>query len=133
MLSEKGKDKIGWHIMATDRQRICKCGTDIADILNDIHILEGNIIRVNMEEIPSYTDAFKLSTNSIYKGIRKVEESCAIDARDQQNTSSTIDSKIGELQTAKDRIKFSEKKIGIFNDLSQIRYQITEKVRKCSK
>lgn len=117
----------------SDRQKVCKCGIDVADLLNDIKILDGNMIRVNIEDIPTHMEAFKLSINSIYKNIRKVEESCGIDATSQWNTSLETDNKIDELPTVNDRIRFSKKKIDILSDLSQIRYQVTEKVRNCSK
>ncbi len=119
--------------MATDRQKVCKCGIDVADLLNDINILNGNVVRVTEEQLPTHMESFKLSINSIYSGIRKVEESCGIDASGQWHTSLETDNKIDELGTAKGRIGLSEKKIAIINDLSQIRYQVTEKVRKCSK
>ena len=119
--------------MTTDRQKRCKCGSDVADLLNDIHILEGNIVRVTEEQLPTHIESFKLSTNSIYGGIRSVEESCGIDASTQWHTSLETDNKVDELRTTKGRMELSEKKIAIINDLSQIKYQITEKVRKCSK
>lgn len=119
--------------MATDRQKVCKCGINVADLLNDIHILNENMIRVDVGQLPTHIESFKLSINSIYGGIRKVEESCGIDASAQWHTSLETDNKIDQLKNVQDRLGLSNKKVDILGDLSQIRYQITEKVRKCSK
>ena len=119
--------------MPSDRNKICKCGINSIDLLNDIKTLDENMKNVDMEKLPIYMESFKLSINSIYKGIRKVEESCGIDATNQWHTTLQTDNKIDELSTIKDPIGFGEKKVGIFSDLSQIKYQITEKMRNCSK
>ncbi len=50
-----------------------------------------------------------------------------------RHTSLETDNKIDKLQTVKDQIRFNEKRADIFSDLSQIRYQVTEKVRNCSR
>lgn len=118
--------------MPTDRKKICKCGIHVADLLGDITTLDKNMKEVDIEKLPTYMESFKLSINSIYRGVRNVEESCGIDAADQWHTTLLTDDKIDELRTIKDSIGFGEKKIAIFGDLSQIKYQITEKVRRCS-
>ena len=90
--------------MATDRQKVCKCGINVADLLNDIHILNENMIKVTTEQIPTHMESFKLSINSIYGGIRKVEESCGIDASVQWHTSLETDNKIDQLKNVQDSI-----------------------------
>lgn len=119
--------------MSTNRNKICKCGIDAIDLLNNIKILDENMVKVDIEKLPTYMESFKLSTNSIYGGIRSVEESCEIDATNQWHTVLETDNKIDELPTIKERTRFGEKKLDILSDLSQIRYQITERVRSCSK
>ena len=52
--------------MTTDRQKICKCGANVAEFLNDISIFEENLRRVKEEESVTYMPAFKSSINSIY-------------------------------------------------------------------
>jgi len=119
--------------MLASRKKICKCGIDAIDLLNDIKIFDENIVKVDIEKLPTYMESFKLSTNSIYGGIRKVEESCEIDATNQWHTILETDNKVDELPTINERTRFGEKKLDILSDLSQIKYQITEKMRNCSK
>ncbi len=119
--------------MPTDRKKICKCGIDAIDLLNNIKILDENMVKVDIEKLPTHIESFKLSINSIYGGIRSIEESCGIDATNQWHIALETDNKIDELPTINERTRFGEKKLDILNDLSQIRYQITEKMRSCSK
>lgn len=119
--------------MPTDRQKICKCGADVTEFLNDISILEGNLRIVKMEESTIYMPAFKSSINSIYNNINKIEDDCAIDASNTKWGQSDIFNKIDKMETIKDPIKFNEKKSDIFSDLSRIRYGIVQKVKDCSK
>lgn len=115
-----------------DRKKICKCGIHVADLISDITTLDKTMKEVDIVKLPIYMESFKLSINSIYRGLRNVEDSCGIDASDQWHTALQTDNKIDDLNTIKDRIGFGEKKIDIFGDLSQIKYQTTEKIRRCS-
>jgi hypothetical protein len=119
--------------MTTDRQKICKCGANIAEFLNNISILEGNLRIVTMEKSTTYIPAFKSSINSIYSNINKIEDDCAIDTIDVKWSHSDIFNKIEKMEIIKDSTNFNEKKSDIFSDLSRIRYGIVEKVKDCSK
>lgn len=119
--------------MTTDRQKICKCGTNTAEFLNDISILEGNLRIAKVEESAIHVPAFKSSIHSIYSNINKIEDDCGIDARDTKWSYSGIFDKIEKMETIKDSTKFNEKKSDIFSDLSRIRYGVVQKVKDCSK
>lgn len=115
------------------RQEICKCGTNIAEFLNNITILEGNLRIVKVEESATYIPAFKSSINSIYSNINKIEDSCGIDANKIKWSHADIFNKIEKLETTKDSTKFNEKKPDIFTHLSRIRYDVVQKIKDCSK
>lgn len=119
--------------MTTDRQKICKCGINIAEFLNDISIFEGNLRIVKCEESSIYIPAFKLSINSIYNNINKIEDDCGIDVSNTKWSSADVFNKIEKLESIKDPIKFNAEKSDIFSDLSRIRHGIVQKVKDCSK
>lgn len=119
--------------MTTDRQKICKCGINVAEFLNDISIFEENLRRVKEEESTTYIPAFKSSINSIYSNINKIEDDCSIDTSDTKWGHADIFNKIEKMEVMKDPIKFNEKKSDIFSDLGRIRYGIVQKVKGCSK
>jgi hypothetical protein len=119
--------------MTTDRQKVCRCGTNVAEFLNDISILEGNIKIVTLEKADIYIPAFKDSINSIYGNINKIEDNCSIDARDTKWGSSDLFNKIEKMETIKDPTKFNGIKPDILTDLSRIRYGVVQKVKDCSR
>lgn len=125
--------KTGENIMTTDRQRVCRCGANMAEFLNDISILEANLRIVKAEKSDIYIPAFRESVNSINRNIRKIEDDCSIDARDAEHGSSYIYNKIDQMETIKDPKQFDEKTSDILTDLSRIRYGVVQKVKDCSK
>lgn len=116
-----------------DRKQICKCGIDVGDLLNDITRLQGNLQRIRFAESPAYIPSFRGSVESIYNSIRKVEDSCAIDAREEQQYSIEALNKVSEMETNKNATKYYEKKDEILSSLNKIRSGTIEKVRDCSK
>lgn len=119
--------------MATDRQRVCKCGANVAEFLNDISILEANLREVNIEKSDVYIPSFRLSINSIYKNVNKIEDDCYIDASDAKFGSSEVFNKIEKMEAIKDQKQFGENRSDILTDLSRIRYGLVQKVKDCSK
>ena len=119
--------------MPTTRQEICKCGTNVAEFLNDISIFEDNLKRVKEEESATFIPAFKSSVNSIYSNIGKIEDDCGIDTHGIRWSNSDIFNKIEKIEAIKDSTKFNEKKSDILSDLSRIRYGIVQKIKDCSK
>jgi hypothetical protein len=117
--------------MTTDRQRVCKCGANVAEFLNDISILEANLRLVKVEKSDVYIPAFKESANSIYRNIRKIEEDCSISASDIELDS--ISSKIYQMETIKDQKQFDKKTSDTLTDLSRIRHGVVQKVKDCSR
>lgn len=119
--------------MVTDRQRTCRCGAYMADFLNDISILEGNLREVNIEKANVYIPAFKESVNSIYRNINKIEDDCNIDANTIKWSSSDVFNKVETMEHVQDSKKFNEKRADILTDLSRIRYGVVQKVKDCAK
>ena len=119
--------------MTTDRQKICKCGANVAEFLADIRIFERNLRIAKAENSAIYIPAFKSSINSIYSNINKIEDDCGIDARDTKWSHSDIFNKIEKMEVIKDSIKFDEKRSDILIDLDRITYGIVQKVKDCSK
>jgi hypothetical protein len=119
--------------MATDRQKVCKCGANVAEFLSDIRILEMNLKIAKVENSEIYIPAFKSSINSIYSNINKIEDDCAIDARDKKWSHSDIFNKIEKFEAIKDPKKFNENRADIIQDLDRITYGVVQKVKDCSK
>ena len=119
--------------MVTDRQRVCKCGDDMAEFLNDVSILEGNLREVNLEKSDIYIPSFRLSINSIYKNVNKIEDDCYIDATDAKFGSSEVLNKIDKMEATKYQKQFGENTSDILTDLSRIRYGVMQKIKDCSK
>lgn len=117
--------------MTTDRQRVCKCGAHVAEFLNDISILEGNLRIVTPEKSDIYIPAFKDSVNSIYGNINKIEDNCNIDARDVKWGWSDIFHKIEKMEVTP--AKLNDMRSDILVDLGRIRYGVVQKVKDCSK
>ena len=119
--------------MTTDRQRVCKCGTNVAEFLNDIAILEANLRIVKVEKSDVYIPAFKESVNSIYRNVNKIEDDCSIDANVVKWSYSDIFNKIDKMETIKDAKKFDGITSDILTDLSRIRHGVIQKVKDCAK
>lgn len=119
--------------MSTDRQKICKCGADVAEFLADTRILDGNLRMAKAENSAIYIPVFKSSINSIYSNINKIEDDCAIDARDVKWSHSDIFNKIEKMEAIKDSTKFDENRSDILKDLDRITYGVVQKVKDCSK
>jgi hypothetical protein len=118
--------------MVTDRQRTCRCASNMADFLNDISILEGNLRVVKIEDSDIYIPAFKESINSIYRNINKIEDDCYVNTSVGKLDSSEVFNKIGQMESIKDQKKFDGKKSDILTDLSRIRYGVVQEVKDCS-
>lgn len=119
--------------MTTARQQTCKCGTNVAEFLNDISIFEENLRIVKVEESATYIPAFKSSVNSIYRNIGKIDDDCGIDTSQIRWGYADIFNKIDKMETIKDPKKFNEIKPDILSDLSRIRHGVVQKVKDCSK
>lgn len=102
--------------MTDTRQKICKCGINVAEFLNDISILEGNLREVKVEKSDIYIPALKGSINSIYSNINKIEDDCSIDAHDTKWAYSDIFNKIDKMETIKDPTKFNDIKPDILTE-----------------
>lgn len=119
--------------MTTDRQKICKCGVNVAEFISDIRIFEMNLKIAKVENSAIYIPAFKSSINSIYSNINKIEDDCSIDASDTKWGHSDIFNKIEKMEVIKDSKKFDEKRADIIQDLDRIIYGVVQKVKDCSK
>ena len=119
--------------MVTDRQKVCKCGANVAEFLNDVSILEANLRIVKVENSDVYIPAFKESVNSIYRNVNKIEDDCNIDANVVKWSYSDIFNKIDKAETIKDQKKFDLITSDMLTDLSRIRYGVVQKVKDCSK
>ena len=119
--------------MVTDRQKVCRCGANVAEFLNDVSILEANLRIVKVENSDVYIPAFKESVNSIYRNVNKIEDDCSIDANVVKWSYSDIFNKIDRVETIKDPKKFDLITSDILTDLSRIRYGVVQKVKDCSK
>jgi len=119
--------------MPTDRQKICRCGANVAEFLADTRILDGNLRMAKAENYAMYIPAFKGIINSIYSNINKIEDDCAIDARDIKWSRSDVFNKIEKIEAIKDPRKFDENRSDILRDLDRITYGVVQKVKDCSK
>lgn len=119
--------------MTTDKQKICKCGVNVAEFLSNTRILEKYVRTANVENSSIYIPAFKSSIDSIYRDINKIEDDCGIDANKIKWSHADIFSKLEKIGAIKDPKQFDEKKEYIFRDLDKIAYDVVEKVKECSK
>lgn len=115
-----------------DRQKVCKCGNAVGDLLVRTGELEELLMRVKIEESPFHMSYFKESINYIYGGIGNVEEFCTIDAREEQRHSVKVFDKISKIQETKSSARFYQERNDALNNLNRIKRGIMEKVRKCS-
>ena len=120
-------------MMTTDRQKICKCGANVAEFISDIRILEMNLKIAKVENSSIYIPAFKSSINSIYRNINKIEDDCGIDASKTKWSHSGLFDKIEKIEAIKDPKKFDEKRAGMIRDLDTITHDVVQKVKDCSK
>lgn len=120
--------------MTTDRQKVCKCGANVAEFLSDIRILEGNLKNSESGKFfYIYISAFKSSMNSIYRNINKIEDDCGIDASTPKWGHAGLFDKIEKIEAIKDPRKFDEKRADIIRDLDSITNSVIQKVKDCSK
>ena len=119
--------------MVTDRQKICRCGANVAEFLSDIRILEMNLKIAKVENSSIYIPAFKSSVNSIYKAINKIEDDCGIDANKIKWSHSGLYDKVEKIEAIKDPKKFDESRADMIRDLDTITYGVVQKVKDCSK
>lgn len=117
--------------MTTERQRICKCGANVAEFISDIRIFAINLRTAKAENSAIFIPAFKSSVNSIYSNINKIEDDCSIDASKTKWGHSDIFNKIDKMEA--DSTKFDEKRSEILVDLDRIEYGVVQKVKDCSK
>lgn len=113
-------------------QKICKCGNAVADLLDRIDGLSENMRRIKFGESSHVIKAYEESINYIYGGITNVESFCDIDTREEQQHSISAFNKVSEMATTKNLIMFRLRRDEALNDVSKIRSNIKEKVRRCS-
>lgn len=119
--------------MTIDRQKVCKCGADVAEFISDIRILEKNLNIAKVENSEIYIPAFKSSAHSIFGNINKIEDDCAIDANKIKWSYSGLFDKIEKIEAIKDPKKFNENRADIIQDLDRVTYGVVQKVKDCSK
>jgi len=119
--------------MTTDRQKVCKCGANVAEFISDIRILEGNLKIAKVENSSIYIPAFKSSVNSIYRDINKIEDDCSIDASTPKWGHAGLFDKIEKIEAIKDPKKFDESRADMIRDLDTLTYGVVQKVKDCSK
>lgn len=117
--------------MTTDRQKICKCGTNVAEFIGDIRIFVRNLRTAKAENSAIFISSFKSSVNSMYSNINKIEDDCSIDASKTKWGHSDIFNKIDKMEA--DPTKFDEKRSEILIDLDRIEYDVIQKIKDCSK
>lgn len=119
--------------MTTDRQKVCRCGANVAEFISDIRILEMNLKIAKVENSSIYIPAFKSSVNSIYRDINKIEDDCSIDASKPKWGHAGLFDKIEKIEAIKDPKTFDEKRADIIRDLDSITNGVIQKVKDCSK
>lgn len=119
--------------MTTDRQKVCKCGANVAEFISDIRILEMNLKIAKVENSSIYIPAFKSSVNSIFSGINKIEDDCAIDANKIKWSHAGLFDTIEKIEAIKDPKKFDESRADVIRDLDSITNKVVQKVKDCAK
>lgn len=114
----------------SERQKICKCGDAVGNLLTRTYDLEGFLTTIKFD--PRQIPAHKESTNYIYGGINRVDQSCGVDTRLIQDYAMEMFGKLDVMETTKDRTKFYEKRNSILNDLSGIRRDTLQKIKDCT-
>lgn len=117
----------------TERQKICKCGNAVGDLLVRTSQLEELLKGVKIEKAPLHVSGFKESINYIYGGIRNIEDFCNVDAREEQQYSMEAFNRISEMEVTKDSNTFYENRNNTLRGLDKIKRGIMEKIRDCSK
>lgn len=119
--------------MTTDKQKICKCGVNVAEFLGNMRTLEIYVRATNAGNFAINIPAFKSYVNTMYRDINKIEDDCGIDANKIKWTNVGISDKLEEIGSIKDSKQFDEKKEYIFKDIDKITYDLVQKVKECSK
>lgn len=119
--------------MTTDKQKICKCGVNVAEFLSDTRILEMYVRSIRAENFAINIPAFKNSINTMFRDINRIEGDCGIDADNTKWVNAGIYDKLKEMGNIKDSEQFEEKKEYIFRDLDKITYDVVQKIKECSK
>ncbi len=119
--------------MTTDRQKVCRCGANVAEFLSDIRILETNLKIAKVENSAIYIPAFKSSINSVYRNINKIEDDCGIDVSKTKWSHSNLFDKIEKIEAIKDPKKFDESRADMIRDLDTMTNNVVQKVKDCSK
>ena len=119
--------------MTTDKQKICKCGVNVAEFLGDTRTLEIYVRATNAGNFATNTSAFKSYVNTMARDINKIEDVCGIDADNMKRINTGILDKLEEMESIKDLKQFDEKKEYIFRDLDKITYDMVLRVKECSK
>lgn len=119
--------------MTTDRQKVCRCGANVAELISDIRILEMNLKIAKVENSSIYIPAFKSSVNSIYTDINKIEDDCNIDANQIKWSHAGLYDKVEKIEAIKDPKKFEESRADMIRDLDSMTNKVVQKVKDCSK
>ena len=117
----------------SDRNKICKCGNDVGNLINSIWVLGDNLKGTKLDDFAPRVDDIRESINFIYRNIGYVEDSCAIDARNEQEFSNSAFNKISSMETSKDMIKFHRDMDDVIKDLRKIQTGVMQKMRDCSR
>ena len=119
--------------MTTDKQRICKCGVNVAEFLGDTRTLEIYVRTTNAGNFAINIPAFRNYVDTMYRDINKIEDDCGIDANKIKWANAGIFDKLEKMGSIKDSKQFDEQKEYIFRDLDKITYDVVQKVKECSK
>lgn len=115
--------------MITDRQKVCKCGANVAELLSTLRLFEIDVKAAKMESSPT----FKSSVDNVYRAINKIEDNCSIDADKIRWSHADIFNKVVQIGDIRDPKKFKEKKEDIIRDIDSISNAILQKITDCSK
>lgn len=115
----------------TERQKICKCGNAVGDLLVRTSQLEESLKGVKIEKVPLHASGLKESIDYIYRDIGNIEDFCGVDTREEQQYSMEAFDRISEMEVTSNT--FYENRNNTLRDLDKIKHGIMEKVRECSK
>lgn len=119
--------------MITDKQKICKCGADVAEFLGDTRTLEIYVRATNAGNSAINVSAFQKYADTMYRDINKIDDDCGTDNNTIRWANAGIFNRLDELGHIKDSKQFEEKKKYIIRDLDKITYDVVQKVKECSK
>jgi hypothetical protein len=116
----------------TDKQKICKCGNAVGELLWNTVALEDDLKMLTRVEYYHYkSSSIKESIKGIHNDIKNIEGFCPIDTGLEQQYITDAHNKIPPKDATKEI--FDTNKNIILEDLSKIRFGIREKMRHCSK